>query len=169
MSRRQQFADLRAEGPVVLPSLLLCDFGHLADELARLEEGGCKALHLDVMDGHFVPNLTYGLTIVEACRRLTELPLDVHLMTRTTSDWIERAVVAGATRLAIHAEFCADVEAALQLIEALGATPVLVLPLEAAIGEGSLPWGVFRRVLLMGTEIGIKGMGLDPRVPGRIR
>ena len=78
-------------------------------------------------------------------------------------------MAAGAARLAIHADLCEDVKAALRRIEGLGATPVLVLPLEVAIEERSLPWGFLRRVLLMGTEIGIKGVGLDPRVGGRIR
>ena len=131
--------------------------------------GRADEFHLDVMDGNCVPDILFGLDFVAAMRAVTTTPLDVHLMTHTTADWIERAVAAGATRLAIHAEFCADVEAALQRIEALGATPVLVLPLQAAIDEGSLPWGLFRRVLLMGTEIGIKGVGLDPSIPGRIR
>lgn len=131
--------------------------------------GHADEFHLDVMDGNCVPDILFGLDFVAAMRAVTTTPLDVHLMTHITADWIERAVAAGATRLAIHAEFCADVEAVLQRIEALGATPVLVLPLKAAIDEGSLPWGSFRRVLLMGTEIGIKGVGLDPRIPGRIR
>lgn len=131
--------------------------------------GHADEFHLDVMDGNCVPDILFGLDFVAAMRAVTTTPLDVHLMTHTTADWIERTVAAGATRLAIHAEFCADVGEALQRIEALGATPVLVLPLHAPIDEGSLPWGMFRRVLLMGTEIGIKGVGLDPRVPGRIR
>jgi len=131
--------------------------------------GHADEFHLDVMDGNCVPDILFGLDFVAAMRAVTNTPLDVHLMTHTTADWIERAIAAGASRLAIHAEFCVDVEAALRRIEASGAMPVLVLPLQAAIDEGSLPWGLFRRVLLMGTEIGIKGVGLDPRIPGRIR
>jgi ribulose-phosphate 3-epimerase len=131
--------------------------------------GHADEFHLDVMDGNCVPDILFGLDFVAAMRAVTDTPLDVHLMTRTTAEWIERAVAAGAARLAVHAEFCEDVEAALRRIEALGATPVLVLPLHAAIDEASLPWGAFRRVLLMGTEIGIKGVGLDARIPERIR
>jgi ribulose-phosphate 3-epimerase len=131
--------------------------------------GHADEFHLDVMDGNCVPDILFGLDFVAAIRAVTSTPLDVHLMTRTTADWIERTVAAGAARLAIHADFCEDVKAALRQIEGLGATPVLVLPLEVAIEERSLPWGFFRRVLLMGTEIGIKGVGLDPRIDGRIR
>jgi ribulose-phosphate 3-epimerase len=80
MTRRHRLARLREAAPVVLPSLLLCDFGNLEREIRTLEAAGVRALHLDVMDGHFVPNLTYGMPIVEACRRLTDLPIDVHLM-----------------------------------------------------------------------------------------
>lgn len=131
--------------------------------------GYADEFHLDVMDGNCVPDILFGLDFVAAMRAITSTPLDVHLMTRATADWIERTVAAGAARLAIHADFCEDVKAALRRIEDLGAMPILVLPLKAAIKEHSLPWGFFRRVLLMGTEIGIKGVGLDPCIPGRIR
>ncbi|MEZ6095204.1 MAG: hypothetical protein R3C03_13400 [Pirellulaceae bacterium] len=71
---------LRTDSPQILPSLLMCDFGNLEREIARLEAAGIKTLHLDVMDGVFVPNFTYGMTIVAAIRKLTNLVLDVHLM-----------------------------------------------------------------------------------------
>ncbi|MFN9433600.1 MAG: ribulose-phosphate 3-epimerase, partial [Planctomycetota bacterium] len=71
---------LRGIRPTILPSLLLCDFSNLRREVELLEESGVDALHLDVMDGHFVPNLTYGMPIVEALRKITSLKLDVHLM-----------------------------------------------------------------------------------------
>ena len=80
MSHRRRFDELRQPPPVVLPSLLLCDFGNLAAEVRAVEAAGARALHLDVMDGNFVPNITYGMPIVEAVRRVTDLPLDVHLM-----------------------------------------------------------------------------------------
>ncbi|MEX2559765.1 MAG: hypothetical protein WD403_07610, partial [Pirellulales bacterium] len=95
-TRREKLAALRGAVPAVLPSLLLCDFGNLALEIDKLHEAGVPALHLDVMDGHFVPNLTYGLPIVEAVRRLTDLPLDVHLMISDPANWVERFFQAGA-------------------------------------------------------------------------
>src|SRR5262249_30892765 len=77
---RARYTPILTGAPRIVPSLLLCDFGHLADEVHKLEAAGIKSLHLDVMDGHFVPNLTYGLPIVEAVRRVTTLPIETHLM-----------------------------------------------------------------------------------------
>jgi ribulose-phosphate 3-epimerase len=149
-------------------SLWSADLLALKDAMNALSEHADE-FHIDVMDGNCVPDILFGLDFVAAMRAVTATPLDVHLMTRTTAEWIGQAVAAGAARLAIHADFCEDVGAALRHIESLGAMPVLAVPLKVAIDEGSLPWGFFRRVLLMGTEIGIKGVGLDPRVCGRIR
>jgi ribulose-phosphate 3-epimerase len=137
MSRRTNLARLRGTAPVVLPSLLLCDFGNLAAEVAQLEKAGVQALHLDVMDGHFVPNLTYGLPIVEACRRLTHLPLDVHLMISNPADYIEQFVAAGADSLTIHAEAVDRPREVLERIRERGAGAGLAInpatPVEAAI------------------------------------
>jgi ribulose-phosphate 3-epimerase len=130
---------------------------------------GCAdEFHIDLMDGVCVPDVLFGLDFVAAMRRATETPLDVHLMTRTSVELVDRAVEAGAARLAVHASFCDDVCAILRRIRERGATPVLVVPLDVAIDERSLPWGFFERVLLMGTRIGIKGVGLDPGIPDRI-
>ena len=93
---------LRHSAPVVLPSLLQCDFGNLAGELQRLQHAGVKGLHLDVMDGHFVLNFTYGMPIVKAIRQLTDLPLDVHLMMSNPQDYLESFRDAGADLLTIH-------------------------------------------------------------------
>lgn len=103
---------LRSRAPAVLPSLLMCDFGRLAEEVQRLEEAGVAALHLDVMDGHFVPNLSYGLPLVETFRRLTALPLDVHLMISNPGDYLQRYRDAGADILTIHVETAAQPQSA---------------------------------------------------------
>ena len=100
--------ELAQSAPSVLPSLLLCDFGNLAREIELLEEAGVTALHLDVMDGVFVPNFTYGMTIVKAVRALTELPLDVHLMMVSPEKYLQQFVDAGADILTIHAEAVDD-------------------------------------------------------------
>ncbi len=131
--------------------------------------GHADEFHVDVMDGACVPDILFGLDFVAAMRGVTETPLDVHLMTRITLGLIDRAVAAGSARLAVHTSLCEDVRAVLERIESLGAMPVLVLPLDVAIEERSLPWGLFRRVLLMGTAIGIKGVSLDRNIPRRIR
>ena len=104
MSGRDHLPSLREASPAILPSLLLCDFGNLEREVRRLEEAQAPALHLDVMDGTFVPNLTYGMPIVEALRRLTHLPLDVHLMIARPERYLKAFAEAGADILTVHVE-----------------------------------------------------------------
>jgi ribulose-phosphate 3-epimerase len=141
MSRTGQLDELRSAMPVVLPSLLLCDFGHLEREIRRLEEAEVRAIHLDVMDGHFVPNLSFGLTIVETARRLTDLTLDVHLMISNPGEYLSRYVSAGADLLTIHTEVVDDARPLLEEIRTLGAgaglalnPPTPVKAIEAALG-----------------------------------
>ncbi len=121
MSRRDCLLRLRSAAPAVLPSLLLCDFGNLEREVRRLEEAGVEALHLDVMDGQFVPNLTYGMPIVEALRRLTSLPLDVHLMIDRPERYLEAFYQAGADVLTFHIEAVENPRPLLEQIRNLGA------------------------------------------------
>ncbi len=119
MSRRQRLDELRAAAPVVLPSLLMCDFGNLEREVARLEEARVGGLHLDVMDGHFVPNLTYGMPIVAALRRLSTLPLDVHLMIEAPQRYVRQFHEAGADVITFHVESVEDPRPVLQEIRRL--------------------------------------------------
>ncbi len=88
----------------IAPSILSADFSKLAAEIARVEEAGADQLHLDVMDGHYVPNLTFGPMVVEAVRRTTSLPLDVHLMIENADRWIGEFADAGADMIAFHPE-----------------------------------------------------------------
>jgi ribulose-phosphate 3-epimerase len=125
MSITRILGDLRAAAPLVNPSLLACDFAHLGEEIHRVEGGGAKMLHLDIMDGHFVPNLSFGIPIVEAVRRSTELPLDVHLMISEPWKYIKPFRKAGADLLTIHIEpfleTKADPRPLLKEIRSLGA------------------------------------------------
>ncbi len=105
---------------MVLPSLLLCDFSNLEREVRRLEAAGAEALHLDVMDGCFVPNITYGMPIVAAARRLTDLPLDVHLMIMEPAKYVAAFCEAGADLLTIHVETNGDSRPVLEHIRNLG-------------------------------------------------
>jgi len=90
----------------IAPSILSADFSRLADELRAVEEAGADLIHIDVMDGHFVPNITFGPLIVEACRRSTSLPLDVHLMIENPERYIDDFARAGADWLTVHLEAC---------------------------------------------------------------
>src|SRR5262245_41614328 len=121
MSCRQTIDQLREVAPVILPSLLLCDFGNLEREVCRLEAAGFAALHLDVMDGHFVPNLSYGMPIVEALNRLTDLPLDVHLMISDPNQYVAAFIDAGADIVTVHREVLDDPRPLLRRIQELGA------------------------------------------------
>jgi ribulose-phosphate 3-epimerase len=89
---------------ILAPSVLAADFGHLAEEVARVEQGGATLLHLDVMDGHFVPNLTIGPAVVKAVRRATRLPLDVHLMIEEADRYVDAFADAGASWISLHVE-----------------------------------------------------------------
>ncbi len=101
-------ARLDAARPAIAPSVLLCDYMRLGEEIAALEQAGARLLHLDVMDGHFVPNFTFGMTIVEAARRSTTLPLDVHLMMEQPGRYLRQFREAGADVITVHEEVCRD-------------------------------------------------------------
>jgi ribulose-phosphate 3-epimerase len=121
MSSSRILADLHAAAPLVAPSLLSCDFAELREEIRRVEQCGAKLLHLDIMDGHFVPNLSIGLPVVEAIRRSTKLPLDVHLMISEPARYAKRFREAGADLLTIHIEAVPDPRELLGEIRTLGA------------------------------------------------
>lgn len=147
--------------PVVLPSMLLCDFGHLADEIGQLADVGVEGFHLDVMDGHFVPNLTYGMPIVEAARRATELPLDVHLMIAHPGRYLRAFADAGADVITVHVEVDEDPAELLPAIRKLGPAAGLACnpatPLDQV--EPYLRWCDL--VLVMSVPAGFGGQPFD--------
>ncbi len=104
----------------IAPSILSADFARLAEEVARVEEAGADWLHIDVMDGHFVPNLTVGPPIVEALRKVTTLPLDVHLMMMNPDAFIGEFAEAGADYLTVHVETCLHLHRTVQSIKERG-------------------------------------------------
>ena len=113
--------------PRIAPSILAADFGRLADEVRAVERAGADWIHVDVMDGHFVPNLTLGPVVVEALRAATRLPLDVHLMIEAPERSLEAYVRAGADRVGVHVETCPHLHRTLAQIREAGAKACVVL------------------------------------------
>ena len=130
------------EEAVIAPSILACDFGRLFDEVQAVTDAGADWIHVDVMDGHFVPNITIGPRIVEAVRDATQLPLDVHLMIQQPERYIDSFVKAGATTVGVHAEACPHLHRTVAQIRETGArASVTINPgtpanaVEAVIGD----------------------------------
>ncbi|MEK4030240.1 MULTISPECIES: ribulose-phosphate 3-epimerase [Bacillaceae] len=111
----------------IAPSILSANFAKLGEEIQEVEAGGADWIHVDVMDGHFVPNITIGPLIVEAARPVTKLPLDVHLMIENPDLYIEAFAKAGADYITVHAEACPHLHRTIQLIRSFGVKPGVVL------------------------------------------
>jgi ribulose-phosphate 3-epimerase len=111
----------------IAPSILSADFGRLADEVRAIEEAGADVVHVDVMDGRFVPNITIGPLVVEAVRKVTKLPIDAHLMIVEPERYVEAFAKAGADVVSVHAEISPHLHRTLQAIRAAGARPAVAL------------------------------------------
>ena len=153
----------------IAPSILSADFNRLQDEIRAVEAAGADWIHADVMDGHFVPNITFGPMVVEAVRRTTRLPIDVHLMITEPDRYIADFAKAGATYISVHVEACVHLNRTLQLIRDHGARPGVALnpatPLE------SLIWVLeyIDYVLVMSVNPGFGGQAFIPNSLERIR
>lgn len=119
----------------IAPSILACDFSRLSDEIQAVEAGGADWIHIDVMDGHFVPNITIGPVVTKGARRATDLPLDVHLMIEDPDRYLDAFAAAGSDLLTVHVEACRHLHRTLQRIRDLGMRPGVAInpatPLEA--------------------------------------
>ncbi|HEY7498914.1 MAG TPA: ribulose-phosphate 3-epimerase [Vicinamibacterales bacterium] len=153
---------------LIAPSLISADFGALADAVAKAERGGADLLHLDVMDGHFVPNITFGPLVVRAVRKVAHVPLDVHLMIEDADRYIEAFVDAGAARISVHVEALPHLHRTVHLIKRLGAkagvafnpaTPVDALKEIAADLD---------HVLLMSVNPGFSGQTFIPHSESKL-
>ncbi len=169
MSDSRVAANLLAVAPLIAPSLLACDFAELREEIRRVEAGGARILHLDIMDGHFVPNLSIGIPVVEAVRRSTDLPLDVHLMISEPGRYIQSFREAGADLLTIHVEAADDPRPLLEEIRSLGAGAGISLnpPTPVDSLEGCLD--LCDLVLVMSVMPGFGGQEFDPAAPDKLR
>jgi ribulose-phosphate 3-epimerase len=144
----------------VAPSLLACDLAHVADEVRSVEAAGADLLHFDVMDGHFVPNLTFGPGLCAAVRRLTQLPLDVHLMVTNPDALVEAFVEAGANRVSVHVEAATHLHRSLTHIRALGAQPGVALNPATPASALDEIWPYVDFVLIMSVNPGFGGQHL---------
>jgi ribulose-phosphate 3-epimerase len=169
MDHARLLADLHAAVPLIVPSLLAADVANLEQEVHRLEEAGARAFHLDIMDGHFVPNLSFGIPVVKAVRRITRLPLDVHLMISEPERYVESFREAGADLITFHIEAVPEPVSLLEKIRRLGAgaglslnPPTPLSTLEKYLDHCDL-------VLVMSVMPGFGGQEFEPVALDKLR
>ena len=149
---------------LLAPSIIASDFTHLADEIIATQSAGADWLHVDVMDGHFVPTITVGPLFVEACRRVSTLPLDVHLMIENPDQYLEAFAKAGASHLTVHVETCPNLLQTVEKIKSLGCSAGVTLnPLTPASAlDAVLPLADI--VLVMSVTPGYSGQAFMPEM-----
>ena len=152
----------------IAPSILSADFTRLGDEVRGVERAGADYIHVDVMDGHFVPNITIGPTIVEAVRRITRLPLDVHLMISNPDRYVETFVKAGAQILAVHAETVTHLHRSIQFIKQSGARAAVSLNPGSPLDLIEYVLEDLDMVLIMSVNPGFGGQKFIPGVIPKI-
>lgn len=152
----------------IAPSILSADFARLAEEVKRVEQAGADYIHIDVMDGHFVPNITVGPMIVKAVRQATELPLDVHLMISNPDFFVDDFVKAGADMITIHAEAVNHLHRSIQYIKDAGARPAVSLNPASPLQMIEYVLEDVGMVLLMTVNPGFGGQSFIPGVIPKI-
>jgi ribulose-phosphate 3-epimerase len=154
---------------LVSPSILSADFGRLAEEVKAIEAAGADYVHVDVMDGRFVPNITIGPLVVEAVKRATKLPLDVHLMIVEPEKYVADFAKAGASLITVHAEVSPHLHRTLQQIRAAGARPAVVLNPSTPLSAIEEVLTEVEMVLLMSVNPGFGGQSFIPATVDKIR
>jgi len=154
---------------LIAPSILSADFSRLGDEVERVEDAGADWIHADVMDGHFVPNITFGPMVVKAVRRVTELPIDVHLMIEDPERYINGFADAGASHISVQVETCPHLHRTVHQIRECGARPGVVL--NPATPLATIDWVLedVDYVLVMSVNPGFGGQDFIPASLDKIR
>ena len=154
---------------LIAPSILSADFGRLADEVRACEKGGADLIHVDVMDGHFVPNITMGPPVVKSLRRVAAVPLDVHLMIEEPDRHIEAFADAGAAMISVHVEVLPHLHRTVHAIKALGAKAGVVLNPSTPVGAILEIAADVDYVLVMSVNPGFGGQTFIPRSESKVR
>jgi ribulose-phosphate 3-epimerase len=153
----------------IAPSILSADFARLGDEIRAVEEAGADMIHFDVMDGHFVPNLSIGIPVLESVRKVTRLPLDAHLMISEPARYVEAFVKAGADSISVHCEVCPDIPAMAKRIHDLGARASIGINPETDAGR-VLPFAEhLDMILVMSVHPGFGGQEFIPAALDKLR
>jgi len=153
----------------IAPSILSANFAKLGEEIIAVEKGGADYIHVDVMDGHFVPNITIGSLIVDAIRPVTQLPLDVHLMIENPDQYIEAFAKAGADFITVHVEACRHLHRTIHLIKSFGVKAGVVLNPATPVDTIQHVIADIDMVLLMSVNPGFGGQRFIPEVLPKIR
>jgi ribulose-phosphate 3-epimerase len=153
----------------IAPSILAANFARLGDEIKTVEQGGAEVIHVDVMDGHFVPNISIGIPVVASLRKATRLPLDVHLMIEQPEEYIEEFVRAGADRVLVHQEATPHLDRALAMIRECGAQAGAVINPATPVTTLSEVLDKVDTVLVMSVNPGFGGQKFIPRAIEKIR
>ena len=151
------------------PSILSADFAHLAEQIQAVMDGGATVLHVDVMDGHFVPNITIGPPVVASVRKVTRLPLDVHLMIENPDLYIPAFVDAGADWISVHQEACVHLHRTLELIRSHGANPGVVINPATPVQTLEEVLDMVHHVLVMSVNPGFGGQKFIPASLDKVR
>ena len=146
----------------IAPSILAADFANLGDAIRLAESAGAEVIHVDVMDGHFVPNITMGPPVVASIRKVTTLPLDVHLMIEDPDAYVQPFVDAGADWISVHVETCPHLDRTLHLIRSLGAKPGVVLNPATSLSTVDEALRLVDYVLVMTVNPGFGGQRFLP-------
>jgi ribulose-phosphate 3-epimerase len=153
----------------IAPSVLSADFARLGDEVAEVERAGADMIHFDVMDGHFVPNLSIGVPVLESLRKVTRLPLDAHLMIENPERYVEVFVKAGANSVSVHAEVCKDIAAMAKRLHDLGARASVGINPETDV-QRVLPFAAhLDMILIMSVHPGFGGQEFIPEALEKLR